>query len=192
MSGPSIVFRTYRRTPVRHFWVVLGTAAITGCASVSSVEPMGERPKEVTAQVWQGTWIHQEHPVTVRVSDPRAGLLDVAWVEEKEGALKLESYRIALRESAESTFANTKDPGQPGRYLWALVKREDEQIVVWTPDAVQCAKRVQAGVLAGTVGKGGDVTLGKLSSKQIKQLASPGQGSCLRWTEPLVFFRVGK
>jgi len=54
-----------------------------------------------------GTWLHQDHPVVIRVADPQQGQIEVAWVEEKQGALRLESYPIALRESGDWTSATS-------------------------------------------------------------------------------------
>jgi len=177
------------------FWVVvvLGAFFLSGCAAVSSIEPMGERSKQVLQTEWAGTWLHQDHPVAIRVSDPQQGQIEVAWVEEKQGALTLESYRIALRESGDWTFGNVRDRDQPGRYYyWGLVRKEQGQIVIWPPDPERCAALVKSGVIPGTVEEGGDVVLDRLTPEQMLRVVSGEQGGCLSWTEPLVFFRLGK
>jgi hypothetical protein len=191
MTGCSVKRRSRGPTLPGHLWPILLAGVIAGCATVSSVAPMGERPKELAAEEWAGTWIHQGQALVFRVVDPRNGMLDVAWVEEKGGALRLESYRVSLRESGDWMFGNAVDPGYPGRYFWALVRKEAKQILVWTPDPDQCAKLVKAGVLTGKVEEGGDVILGKLDPAQTRQLLSSSPGNCLRWAEPVVLFRLG-
>lgn len=173
-------------------WSVVVGALLAGCASVSSIEPMGERVKPVAEDEWEGTWVHQGHPVVVRVSDPQQGLLDVAWVEDKEGALRLESYRIALRESGDWVFGNVRDGDRPGRQYWGVLRKEQGQFVVWTPDPERCAKLVKDGGIPGTVEEGGDVLLDRLTPEQMLRIVSEEQGGCMRWTEPVVFFRFGR
>jgi hypothetical protein len=175
-----------------NLWVVVAACVLSGCASVSSIEPMGERPKPLLATDWAGTWLHQDHPVAIRVADPQQGLIEVAWVEEKQGALKLESYEIALRESGDWTFGNARDSDRPGRSYWGVVRKEEGQILIWTPDPERCAALVKGGIIPGTVDEGGDVILDRLTPQQTLRVVSVDQGSCLRWTEPLVFFRLGK
>jgi hypothetical protein len=175
-----------------NLWAVLGLACLAGCTTVSSIEPMGERPKPVLEKEWEGTWLHQDQPVLVRVSDPEQGLIEVAWVEEKQGALRLESYRIALRESGDWTFGNVRETDQPGRSYWGVLRKEPAQLVLWTPDPERCATLVKGGVIPGTVEAGGDVILERLTPGQTLRTVSGDEGGCLRWTEPVVFFRLGK
>jgi len=165
---------------------------LSGCAAVSSIEPMGERPKQVVPTDWAGTWVHRDHPVAVRVSDPQQGLIDVAWVEEKQGALRLESYRIALRESGDWTFGNVREADRLGHNYWGVFRKDEGQILIWTPDPERCATLVKNGTVPGTVEEGGDVILDRLTPEQTLRVVSGEHGGCLSWTEPLVYFRLGK
>lgn len=174
------------------FWVVLVLAAICGCASVSSIELVGERPKEISQKDWDGTWINRDHPIKIKVSDKPKGLLQVAWVEEKGGGFKLESYQVEMREAGEWTFGNIKEKEGPAPYYWALVKNDQGQIIVWTPDPAQFRKLVQNGVLPGKVEKAGDVVLEKLTLEHLKVIMSGDHGVCFDWQKPIVFFRLGK
>jgi hypothetical protein len=173
-------------------WILAVAFVLSGCATVSSVEPIGERPKQVLQTEWAGTWLHQDHPVVIRVADPQQGLIEVGWVEERQGALRIESYQIALRESGDWTFGNVLETDRPGRYDWALVRKEQGQIVIWPPDPDRCAALVKGGIVPGTVEEGGDVVLDRLTPEQTLRVVSGEQGGCLSWTEPLVFFRLGK
>ena len=164
---------------------------LAACSTVSSVEPFGGPPRPVLAADWEGTWLHQDHPVVVRVVDAEQGRLEVAWVEDKGGALRLESYQVALRGSGDWTFGNATEDGQPGRYFWAALRKEPGQFILWTPDAERCARLVRDGAIPGTVTEGGDVILAALTPEQTLQVVSQEQGGCLDWSEPLVFFRLG-
>jgi hypothetical protein len=173
------------------FSTLLLSALILGCATVSSVEPVGERPKEVSQNEWNGTWIHKDHSITIKVLNQQQGLLQVAWVEEKEGGLKLESHQVAIRESGEWIFGNVKEKGDAASHYWALIKKEAGQIVVWTPDPAPFRKLVQTGVLRGKVERY-DVILEKLTPDDLKVILSGDKGICFEWQNPVVFFRIGK
>ncbi len=122
--------------------MLLAAALIFGCTTVSSVEPVGEHPKEISQDEWDGTWIHKNQSVTIKVLDTPKGLLQVAWVEEKGGSLKLESYQVAIRESSQWIFGNVKEKETSARYHWALMKKDKGQIVIWTPDPAHFRKLV--------------------------------------------------
>ena len=174
------------------FWAVMVVAVVCGCATVASVEPVGELPKEIFHADWDGAWIHKEQPVKIRVTDQQKGMLQVAWVEEKGGHFVLESYQIEMREAGEWTFGNFKTKESPDPYLWALIRNDQGQIIIWTPDPAHFRKLVQTGVLPGKVEKGGDVVLEKLTSEHLKIMMSGARGVCFDWKNPTVFLRVGK
>ncbi len=173
------------------FFTLLLGALLFGCATVSSVEPVGERPKEISQNEWGGTWIHKDHSITIKVLNEQKGLLQVAWVEEKEGGLKLESYEVAIRESGEWIFGNVKGKGDAPSHYWALMRKEVGQMIVWTPDPEQFRKRVQTGDLRGKVEKY-DIILEKLTPEDLKGILSGNKGVCFEWQNPVVFFRIGK
>ncbi|PKN24583.1 MAG: hypothetical protein CVU64_21800 [Deltaproteobacteria bacterium HGW-Deltaproteobacteria-21] len=172
--------------------LVLAALAVSGCAAVSSIEPVGERPKELIVDQWDGTWIHRNEAVTIKVLDMQKGLLRVAWVEEQNGIFKLESRDVELRESGEWIFGNVVEKQEPASYYWGLVQKDEGQIAVWLPDPAQFAKLVQTGSLPGKVEKENKVILEKLAPEQLKELLSGDKGSLLDWKRPVVFFRVGK
>ncbi|MBM4275644.1 MAG: hypothetical protein FJ134_14460 [Deltaproteobacteria bacterium] len=176
----------------RGWWAVLIIAAICGCTTVTSVAPVGERPQELSPEDWAGTWISKEQPIKIRVEEPRQGLLQVAWVEEKGGRLQFDSYQVELRAAGEWTFGNVKAKEGPAPYFWALVKNDEGQIIIWSPDPAQFRKLVQTGVLPGKVDQGGDVVLEKLTPAHLKAMMSGDRGVCFEWRKPLVFFRLGK
>jgi hypothetical protein len=173
------------------FFALLLGALIFGCATVSSVEPVGERSKEISQKEWDGTWIHKDHSITIKVLNEQRGLLQVAWVEEKEGSLTLESHQVAIRETGEWIFGNIKEKEDAAFHYWALMKKEAGQIIAWTPDPSHFRKLVQTGVLRGKAERY-DVILEKLTPDDLKGILSGDKGVCFEWQNPVVFFRMGK
>jgi len=178
-------------TRVGAFFVLLTTALIFGCTTVSSIGPVGEHPKEISKDEWDGTWIHKDHSVTIKVLNASKGLLQMAWVEEKEGSLKLESYQIFIRESGEWIFGNVREKEDSTSHYWALIKKDKGQIIVWTPDPAYFKRLIQTGVIRGKVEKY-DVVLEKLTPEQLKVILSDDKGAGFEWQNPVVFFRLGK
>ncbi len=173
------------------FLALLTGTLIFGCAAVSSVEPVGERPKVISQNEWGGTWVNESHSITIQVLDEQKGLLQVAWVEEKGGGLKIESYRAAIRESGEWIFGNVKEREDSASHYWALIKKDAGQIIVWAPDPTQFRKLVETGVLRGKLEKY-DVILERLTLDDLKGILSGDKGACFEWQNPIVFFRLGK
>jgi len=178
-------------TRVGGFFMLLLSVLILGCATVSSVEPVGEAPKEISQNEWGGTWIHKDHSITIKVLNEQKGLLQIGWVEEKEGELKLESYEVAIRESGGWIFGNVKGKEEAASHYWALMKKEAGQMIAWTPDPAQFRKLVQTGDLRGKVERY-DVILEKLTPDDLKGILSGNKGVCFEWQNPVVFFRIGK
>lgn len=172
-------------------FVLLTGALILGCAAVSSVEPVGDRPKEISQNEWGGTWINKSHSITIKVLDEQKGLLQVAWVEEKESGLKIESYQVAVRGSGEWLFGNVKETQHSVSHYWALVKKDAGQIIVWAPDPAQFRKLVETGIIRGKV-EGSSTILEKLTLDDLKGILSGDKGACFDWQNPIVFFRLGE
>lgn len=174
------------------FFGLLAVTLIFGCSAVSSVGPVGERPKELTPDEWDGTWILKNQSITVKVLEPQRGTLQVAWVEEKEGRLELESFQVEIKESDDWMLGNVREEEGSSRYYWALMRKDGGQIIVWYPDPSQFAKLVEAGTLRGKVEKGGSVIIEKLAREDLKLVLSGDKGVCFDWKRPMVLFRVGK
>jgi len=173
------------------FFALLTGALILGCAAVSSMEPVGDHPKEISQNEWAGTWINKSHSITIQVLDEQKGLLQVGWVEEKEGGLKIESHRVTIRESGEWIFGNVKEKEDSVFHYWALIKKDAGQIVVWAPDPAQFRKLVETGRLRGKV-EGSSTILEKLTLDDLKGILSGDKGVCFERQNPIVFFRLGK
>jgi hypothetical protein len=127
----------------------------------------------------------------VKVLDGQKGLLRIAWVDEKSGDLELESYLVEIRESGKWVFGNIKGKEDSDLYSWALLRKDEGQIILWYPDPKQFVKLVQTGVLPGKV-EGENVVLEKLTPEHLKVILSEDKGVCFDWKKPEVLFRLGK
>ena len=177
---------------MRHLqWTLTGLLGLMpACNAVITEQPMGEKPLAVTADDWEGTWIHPEATGRIKVVDPEKGLLRVAWLEE--GSSDLESARVHLRESGSWIFASVKDEGssESVRYFWARVKQENGQIVVWDPSVKRFKQLVEEGKLPGVI-KNGSVILGDLKPEHYVLITSGAEGVLFDWDEPGVIMRIG-
>jgi len=77
-------------------------------------------------------------------------------------------------------------------YHLALIEKEKDQIIIWTPDSSQFKKLVETQLLVGKLEKGGDVVLEKVTSEHLKLIMSGDKGVCFDWKKPIVFFRMWK
>ena len=163
-----------------------------GCDYVVSKRPVGESPVALEESEWKGTWLHGDGPITVRIADAKEGRLEVAWVEEKEGALVLESVDAWLRESGEWIFASFAgidgDLDQAG-YLWGRLVREEDQLLLWWPRPEQFRRLVEEGLLPGKI-EDGDVLLGDLEPEHLAIVTSEEHGMLFAWDEPMTFHRL--
>ena len=167
---------------------------LTGCSAVYTTQPMGEKPCKIEAQDWDGTWIHKEGSVTMKVVDGENGLLRIAWTEPKEGSLAFESHDVELRETGSWMFASTRDDSatEEPRCLWACLKRDGKQVVVWLPDATKFKGLVRAQKLPGTIEEDRDVILENLEPRHLSIIAGEQEGVLFTWDEPIVFFRFAR
>lgn len=169
----------------------IALAFLTGCHAVYSTTPMGEAPAIVIPDDWEGTWLHKDIAVTVAVLDSEKGILEVGWVEQKQDRLHFEHYKVQLRKSGEWLFGNVQDPEKPKLYVWARVRNEDDQIIVWVPDLDKAKTLIEKGVLPGRVEKAdGDVVLTGPAAAELKIIMSAENGMIFDWAQPRVFRRL--
>ncbi len=149
---------------------------------------MGEQPLVLVPEEWEGTWIHKEGTVTVAVTDTAKGVIEVGWVEKRQGRLTFEAYQVQLLRSGEWVFGNVHDQEKTGHYFWGRVSKEDGQLTLWVPDVAKVKALVTKAVLPGTlVNDGEDVVLDELSAAHLLVIT---EGTVLEWDRPLVFLRL--
>lgn len=170
------------------FPIILLTSLLVGCSTVYSTKPVGVAPASIQADDWQGTWVHKDGAITIEVVDAEKGLLQAALIED----MKLKSFSVHIQTSGDWMFGSTKQAPDDKRFVWGRVKREENQLIIWSPSVSKFKTMVQDGVLPGVVQDGGNVTLGELTTNHINLIASEANGVVFDWDEPVVFTRLSK
>ena len=166
--------------------------SLAGCSVAYVSQPLGETPLVLSADEWEGTWVHKEGALTIKVLDAKQGRIQVGWIESNQDRLKLLAYDIALYRSGDWVFGNAKESPSSPNYLWARVKNEGGQITVWFPDMAQLERLVKEGVLPGAVDEDDNVFLAPLTPDQMRVITSGSHGSVLDWDEPIVLIHISR
>lgn len=162
---------------------------LAGCDYVSSVHPVGDAPLTVDEAEWEGTWLHADGPLTVRVADGQQGLLEVAWVEEEDGAFVLESIDVHLRQFGDWTFASFSGVEDAPDLLWSRLVRDEEQVFLWWPRPEEFKRLVEAGLLPGKI-EDDNVELAQLEAEHLAIIVSEEHGMLFEWDDPMTFNRL--
>jgi hypothetical protein len=140
---------------------------------------------------WNGWWSIEKGVVSVQVVNATGGELRLSGIEERDGKQELQTANVFIRESAGMLFASVRLPEMPdGQSVWARLKLDDDQIMVWCPDVAKFAALVRAGKLKGRIAEGGDVFLESLEASDYAELASDKYGVLMQWDEPGVLRRL--
>ena len=183
----------------RKTWLILGIGvvalamALSACTPVLVREPIGETPYPVRSEEWEGEWIQEDGLMIIRVADEGEGTLLVAGVEEKDDALRLETLKVTLRQSGGWVFASLRDETaspKEDEYVWGRVRKDDDLIVVWLPDADKFKRLIEEGILPGETGDG--VLLTDLKKEHYEIITSEAQGVLFEWDEPMILRRVSR
>lgn len=165
---------------------------LSACETVHVRAPIGSEPHSVDKGEWNGTWIlGNGDTCKLQVLDEQGGLLEMGFVEEKDDHLEPRVLKIRLREHGSWVFASFEDPNHPGLHMWLRVWREDEQLILWIPDAEQFAARVREGALPGTVDREGDVILDPLGKEPLDAITADPALGLFYWDQPLAMIRLG-
>ncbi|MEY2880177.1 MAG: hypothetical protein RLZZ15_2557 [Verrucomicrobiota bacterium] len=190
-----------RRLPRLHRSVVCVAAALTllllgsGCSVVSVPRPVGEKPFALVAAEWEGIWVAKNDIMIIAVTNAAAGELRATTLKGSRREPSLESGAIFVTEVDGTLFAsvlNKEDNAVKFPYLWARLRRDTDQILVWFPDAERFAALVRAGKLAGKV-DGTDVILEAPTAAQLAALVAGELGPVFDTdASPAVLRRVAR
>lgn len=167
--------------------------AFYGCTIVGSKAPVGETPAVVKAKEWDGTWFNPGGDYCrIKVKSENDGILRIAWIEEGK-ELTYKSSDIFIRSSGSWLFASMKDEEDKtvpdGMYMWAIIKKEKEIILIWLPQKDRFKTLIEEKKLPGEVKKD-LVLLGDLKPEHMKIIASEGRSLLFNWEEPLVLIKL--
>ena len=162
---------------------------LAGCDLVASRYPVGEA-MSVEESEWEGTWLGGDGALTVRVVDAEKGLLEAAWVEEKDGEFVLEAVGVYLRQFDDWTFASFSgvEDEEPD-LLWSRLGRDQDQLFLWWPRPEEFERLVKAGLLPGKM-EDGDVLLDRLEAEHLALIVSEENGVLFAWDEQMTFHRL--
>jgi hypothetical protein len=189
-------------TTRRNFWVpslllLLTSILLSSCASVASKTVIGDKPAKLKAEDWEGTWMSPDkHVVHIRAKDTEDGVLEVAWVEEKNKHFVLESHEMILREHGDWLWANMKE-GDDGTYFFGRVtKPKDDQILGWSASAPGFVEAVRSAQIKGELMKkpdgteSGSVLLEGLGEADLKAIQQGEIKGVFVWDHPLVLMKI--
>lgn len=163
--------------------------AVTGCNQVICKRPVGEKPARIVAAEWEGNWIGPDGALAIKVADVDQAILKVVWLEDEAGQPTMKTALVELRESGDWLFASTREEGEDRGYLWARIKKENCQILLWEPDNQLFAKLVRAGVVPGRMDQN-NVILEPLNSEHLNMIKSGEHGVPFSWDRPLIFVKA--
>ena len=170
---------------------VILALALSACSPVLVRDPIGEAPYPVQREEWEGEWIHEDGLAIIRVADEGEGTLLISGVEEKDDALRLETLKVTFRRSGEWIFASMRDESaskKENEYVWGRVRKVDDLILVWLPDADKFKRLIEEGILPGETDDG--VLLTDLKKAHYEIITSGAQGVLFEWDEPMILRRV--
>lgn len=182
-------------TTVRCFQPACGFIAalvllLAGCSSVYVTAPVGEKPHVLVPADWEGTWLIDKDVAKAEVIDAAGGRLRLSGIEMKDSQPTLVSLTLHLRETAGHLFVSVQTPEvPPGQFLWGEMKRTEDQLIVWVPNAKKFAELVREGKLKGRATESGDVHL-ELTAADAVALANETHGVLYEWRSPAVLWRV--
>lgn len=177
--------------------VAVVLSSLVSCASVVSKKAIGDTPAELKSEDWEGAWMTPDkHVVHLRVKDAAKGVLEAAYIEEKNEKFVMETHELLLRKEGEWLWANMKE-GDEGTYLFGrITEPDDEQILAWWANPPGFADAVRRGRLKGELMKNpegkesGSVLLGGLTKADMQAIERGEIKDAFAWDHPLVLMRL--
>ena len=170
---------------------------LVSCASVVSKTAIGDTPAELKAEDWEGTWMTPDkHVVHLRVKDAAKGVLEAAYIEEKNEKFVMESYELLIRKHGDWLWASMKE-GDDGTYFFGrMAEPDNEQILAWSANPPGFAGAVRNGKLKGELltnpdGKeSGSVLLEGLTDADMQAIERGEIKDAFAWDHPLVLVKL--
>jgi hypothetical protein len=176
------------------FLCLLALTLVTGCHRIILEKPAGE-PAEIQEDDWNGTWIWDKGSVTVKVKEPKAGLLTAAWIEDDKDTLTLKTAEVVVRKVDDTLLLlwhlkNEEDRSLNGK--WALIgvyKRKEDLSTIWGPNSDGFKAGLENGFLTGKQEED-DILLGPLTNDQMTSITKDAE--YFRWKDPVELRKAKK
>lgn len=180
---------------MRTILLIAMLAGACGCTGVYSRRPVGDKPKNLEAELkeWNGSWVLNGSAIRVQVADPANGRLNVGWIEDDKNGLKYKSTEISLLTADKWTFANMQDANakKDALFIWGRIQRNKRVALVWLPETAKFKRLIQQGILPGVAPTNNDpAIIEQLSADTLKLITSEQEGVLFDWETPLVFFKI--
>jgi len=179
-------------------------AFLTGCSYVVSKHPVGLEKYPLNPDEWDGTWLHEDEVITIKVADESKGIVQIAWIETNQEKLTFESVTCQVMKGTNWLYINElefPDENDDGFYFWGKLRKENRKIIFWVPsvEAFQEAaedKQIHAIVnktdsTAGTKQRTEDVRLLDKPAKIIDLIENNGS-KFFEWEEPIILIKLGE
>lgn len=186
-----------KRTQSDLFWAVIGVIfVLSGCSTVTSIQPFGVPFTGDLSAELTGTWMGPEGQQLLVHCDPegRVAYAVTEW-KDQQGAFVLDGGTGSLTSVRDHVFFNgLEDDGSEG-YSFVLLRVSDGQMVVWLPDPPAFQELVEGGVLQGRVEEDSNsrsVVLTDSAETIALVMADRDLATLFDWSKPaIVLVRVG-
>lgn len=177
--------------------LVMVIASMTSCSSVVSKNLIGSTPAELDSEEWEGTWMTPDkHVVHLRVKDSAKGVLEAAYIEEKNDKFVMESHELLVRKHGDWLWVNMKE-GDDGTFLFGrITEPDDDQILAWSANPPGFADAVRSGKLKGELMKNpdgkesGSVRIEGLNDANLDAIQRGEIKDAFAWEHPLVLIKL--
>ena len=175
---------------------------LAGCSSVTCNYPVGLENFVITVDDWNGTWFCEDTVITILVTDETKGIVQLAWIEKKEGTLKFESITCQIMKGRKWLYASVlegadKKDGQC--YFWAKITKDNKKIVIWRPAVAAFRDAVTAKILQAATADPNPIKEGTFSDDSVHIIDRPeiivdlveSKGSTyFEWEEPTILVKL--
>ncbi len=170
------------------------------CDAVFTSHPIGDTPVKLEIKDWEGTWLHKEGTIVTKILDSEKGILNVSWIEEKEGKMKYVMSEVYIREMGDRLYWNREEKHQSEegarsqeiRYLWGKLQKNGRQIIVWEPDINRFKQLVTNGELPGKLGgfEHASVYVDTLNLEQLEMFSNETEGKLYNGEKPVALLQI--
>lgn len=173
------------------FLAFAAAVLLCGCSPVYIEQPAGSKPRDISRNSLEGTWLLGDLALTVAVMDGTNGLLNIGWIEDNNGAFTLREAEVLIREHGCWDFANLRDSDWTNgiRYSWGRLGINDGLVMFWCPVESAFQDLIDAGTLPGSTNSG-KIVLYSLDTNALDFIMSGTNGFLFNWDEPLIFRKI--
>lgn len=165
---------------------------LSGCAVVQSDKAIGEKAVSVNPDGLEGIWIFNGGVVNVAVTDKDKGILEIAWIERKDGKFEMKTSLVIILQQGDTVIANVVDSKDSGKFSFGRIKINPDEIILWIPDFAKFKTLVLENKLPGKIIEENKIILSNLQPEQMKIITGAKEGCVFSLDNPIVLKRSAK